>query len=435
MKPTSRFLDGRDRFSVLGSGRTGIAVADFLSSQGKDVFLSEQNEISTQARRRFQDFGVAFEENGHTYRVLESEMVIPSPGVPLDHELLREARARGLEVMAEVELAYRLSPTDKVIAVTGTNGKTTTVNIIDSILKYCGERSFACGNIGKPFIEIIPELKPGDYVALELSSYQLLGIDKLRPRVAALLNLSPDHLKRHGSMENYREAKFRIFENQTVDDYAVVSPELYQSMDFDEVSAKVSVYRDDRCPFVAFSEHNRKNASAAVRSVGQLHELSSGDIPLDVFFRGMELPHRMEEVGVFGGVKYINDSKATNPGSTIAALREIREPFWLLLGGQAKRKEYSELAKEVELSDPEGVFAFGEDGSLLVDLLVEEGYEKVSFEGSMEKALCSAEENATPGDSILLSPGCASFDEFENFAERGELFSELVRNSAEEEPK
>ncbi|MBS3788075.1 UDP-N-acetylmuramoyl-L-alanine--D-glutamate ligase, partial [Candidatus Bipolaricaulota bacterium] len=282
--------------AVFGAGATGRAVVDSLVGKGIKIFVTENNEIKPKTRNKFRRRGVEFEEGGHSERVLTADLVVLSPGVPPNHKMVKEARNHGIPTIGEIELAYRLSPTDRIVAVTGTNGKSTTVNLINEILGFAGTSSVACGNIGTPFISQISSLTPSDVAVVEVSSYQLETTEKFKPHVAVLTNLQPDHLERHGSFEKYREAKLRIFNNQGERDYAVIK----EGLDLEVPNRKPTLV--EFCPGepreVELLPHQKENVGAALAAVNCLvEETGCASPPPGPVTRGLNLPHRLESVG------------------------------------------------------------------------------------------------------------------------------------------
>ncbi|MFB6214569.1 MAG: Mur ligase family protein [Candidatus Bipolaricaulia bacterium] len=331
----------------------------------------------------------------------------------------------GIPAIGELELAYRLSPTDRIVAVTGTNGKSTTVNLINEILEYAGVRSMACGNIGTPFISLIPSLNPSDVAVVEVSSYQLETTEKFKPHVAVLTNLDPDHLGRHGSFEKYREVKLRIFNNQGKEDYAVIK----EGLDLEIPNKKptpIEFYpREPRG--TELSPPQEENVGAALAAVNCLVEGSELDSPPpEPVNQGLKLPHRLESVGTVNGIEFINDSKATNPSATRAAINSIEQPIRLLLGGRAKKSDYDSLIGAIEPSSVRATYLFGSAKGKLAEILGKREVANFETYPSLKKAVREAFSDAIRGEVVLLSPGCSSFDSFNNFEERGERFKEMV---------
>jgi UDP-N-acetylmuramoylalanine--D-glutamate ligase len=382
---------------VLGLARSGLAAAAALGRRGVEVVRADR-ELGND-----EDVGL----------VKGVGLLVKSPGVPAEAPLVAAARERGVPVWSEIELASRLLP-NPILGVTGTNGKTTTAEWIGFMLG-----APVAGNVGRALSELDGEVEPEQLVVVELSSFQLEDVDRFRPRIAVLLNLEPDHLDRHGSFEAYRDAKLRIFENQTEADTAVVP------RDLDHVlrAQRVEFAADDRLPAEPSlrGAHNRENAAAAVaaaRAAGAgeeeiIHGLRD--------FRGV--PHRLELVADLGGVEYVNDSKATNVAATLRALAAYEdEPVRLILGGSRKGEDFAPLAAALG-PNVRAVYVIGETADELVRAIPD-----TIRAGDLATAVERAATAAQPGEVVLLSPACASYDQFRDFEERGEEFKRLVAN-------
>jgi UDP-N-acetylmuramoylalanine--D-glutamate ligase len=349
------------------------------------------------------------------------ELLIKSPGVPGESPLAAAARARGIPIWSEVELGFRLLR-NPFIGVTGTNGKTTTSELLGAMFRAAGRPVAVAGNVGRSLTSFDGALDRDAWIVCELSSFQLEDIHRLRPRVAVLLNLEPDHLDRHGTYDAYREAKLRIFENQTEADVAVVPS------GFGAVPGggdRVEFSADDELPAEPLipGRHNRENAAAATmaaRAAGLDEDAIAEALRT---FPGVE--HRLELVGDFDGVRFVNDSKATN---TAAARRGIAayagQPIRLILGGSLKGESFDELAEGLPPS-LRSVDLIGEATEELAASLGRAG-RRYRRSGDLATAVGAAAGEAEPGDVVLLSPACASFDQFRDYEERGETFRRLV---------
>ncbi len=404
---------------------TGRAVADTLHGRVKGLFVTDHGEISQENREYFKKSGIVFEEGEHTKKALESDLMVVSPGVPPGSDLVQEANSLGITVLGEIELADRLSPSEKTVAITGTNGKTTTVKLTEALLNHAGKRAVACGNIGNPYIKAVSSLNPSDVPVVEVSSYQLQYTERFHPSTAVLLNIASDHLERHGSFENYREAKLRIFSNQGKDDHAVINSNL--NLERLPGEAEVVRFRRKNIEGVELAPHQQENLGAAAAATRCT--LGNGEpltLPSGVIDKTIEVPHRLEKIKETGGRKIINDSKATNPAATAAALSALTEPIHLLLGGQAKNAEYGRLARKIKRASVEEVYIFGTAREALANYLIDAGFEAFTTFPSLKEATEAAIRNSSHGDTILLSPGCSSFDAFSSFEERGDKFSRLV---------
>jgi UDP-N-acetylmuramoylalanine--D-glutamate ligase len=346
------------------------------------------------------------------------DVLVKSPGVPGEAELVEAARERGVPVWSEIELAWRLLP-NPIIGVTGTNGKTTTTELLGAML---GART--AGNVGTALCELVGQVPEQDWIVCELSSFQLEDVDEFRPRIAVLLNLEPDHLDRHGTFDAYRVAKLRVFENQTDEDVAIVP------RGFGPVPGggrRVEFAADDELPAEPLipGAHNRENAAAATaaaRAAGIPDEQIAATLRT---FPGV--PHRLELVAEIDGVRYVNDSKATNTAAARRALTAYEAPLHLILGGSLKGERFDEFAQDVARANVVAAYLIGEAGEPLSEDL---GYAGVPFllATTLERAVAEAASTARPGEVVLLSPACASYDQFRDFEHRGEEFRRLVEN-------
>jgi UDP-N-acetylmuramoylalanine--D-glutamate ligase len=404
---------------VVGLARSGLAALAALRARGE------------QAR------GVDRSHGDDTPAALGGvRAVVKSPGVPREAPVVAAARERGIPVLGEVELAWRLLP-NEVVAVTGTNGKTTTVELIGAIHREAGLPVAVAGNVGTALSSLVGTLAPEATIACEVSSFQLEDALEFAPEGAVLLNLAPDHLDRHGSYEDYVAAKLRVFARQGNDDVAVAPLGLgvedlggcarrvcFGSGPGAELAERAGQLWWDEQPLVAVEEirlrgaHNRANAMAAAAVC-----LARGVEPDAVRaalrgFAGVE--HRLEEVGSVDGVLYVNDSKATNVDSTLVALASFAAPVHLILGGQGKGQDFTPLREPVRARCA-GVYLVGEDAEALAAVV---GGERC---GTLARAVAAARAAARPGEVVLLSPACASFDQFEDFEARGRAFKDLVR--------
>jgi UDP-N-acetylmuramoylalanine--D-glutamate ligase len=333
------------------------------------------------------------------------EVVVKSPGVPGEAPLVVAARARGIPVWSEVELGYRLLPGARFLGVTGTNGKTTTTALLGEIFRAAGRDVAVAGNIGVPLTSV----ERADWVVCELSSFQLEDVHELSCEVAVLLNLEPDHLDRYASFEDYREAKLRIFERAR----AKVVPR-GSGLEGIEFSAEDDLPAEPLIP----GAHNRENAAAATAAA---RAAGIGDDAIAQALRTFPgVPHRLELVAERDGIRYVNDSKATNVAAAIRALRAYEDDFvHLIVGGSSKGEDFAPLAAAAG-PKVRPVHAIGEEAKRILESL--DGH----VDGTLERAVEHARRLARPGEVILLSPACASYDQFENFEQRGEAFRRLA---------
>jgi UDP-N-acetylmuramoylalanine--D-glutamate ligase len=386
-----------ERVLVVGLARSGVAAAAALERREVDLVRADR-ELGNDDDLSLLD-GVG--------------LLVKSPGVPGEARLVEAARDRGIPVWSEIELASRLLP-NPILGVTGTNGKTTTAEWLGFILG-----APVAGNVGRALSDLDGEVEPDQLVVVELSSFQLEDIDRFRPQIAVLLNLEPDHLDRHGSFEAYSAAKLRIFENQTESDTAVVPRDL----DHKVRAGRVEFAADDPLPAEPALRglHNRENAvaaTAAARAAGASNEQIVRGLRE---FKGVA--HRLELVGERNGVGYVNDSKATNVAATLRALAAYEDtPVRLILGGSRKGEDFAPLAAALG-PNIRAVYVTGETADELAQAIPD-----TIRAGDLPTAVERAAAAAQPGDVVLLSPACASYDQFRDFEERGEEFKRLVAN-------
>ena len=351
-------------------------------------------------------------------------LVVKSPGVPPEAPPVAAARHRGVPVISEVELAARLLE-NPLLGVTGTNGKTTTTALLGAVFEAAGRPVEVAGNIGRPLTSLVDEAEPGAWVVCELSSFQLEDVETLRPRIAVLTNLEPDHLDRHGTFAGYRDAKLRLFERQGEGDVAVLPrgfPPVPGRARRVQFAGEDALPAEPRIP----GAHNRENAAAATaaaRAAGIGDEAIAQALRT---FPGVE--HRIEEVAELGGVRWVNDSKATNVAAALRALASFPGARkHVILGGRGKREPYGPLAAALAAGDR--AYLVGEAADAIAAVLSERGLPHEPC-GTLERAVRAAAAAARPGDVVLLSPACASFDQFESFEHRGEEFRRLVAKLA-----
>jgi UDP-N-acetylmuramoylalanine--D-glutamate ligase len=408
-----------DRVLVLGLARSGRAAALALARRGVTVVAVDRStelDVSELAGA-----GVELRLGLESERLLKGAgLLVKSPGVPSEAPLVQAARKRRLPVWSEVELASRLF-SNPLLGVTGTNGKTTTTELLGAIFRAVGRKVEVAGNVGRAICDLDGRLDPDAWIVCELSSFQLEDIERLRLRVAVLLNVEPDHLDRHGSLEAYSEAKLRIFENQLEDDVAVLP------RGFGEVPGRgrrVEFDAADPLPAEPLipGEHNRENAAAATQAA------RAAGIPDEAIAEALRtfpgVPHRLEPVAEIGGVRYVNDSKATNTAAARRAIASYSGPLHIILGGRGKGESYDKLAEQLH-DRPARAYLIGETAEEISAALERAG---VAYDRSetLEQAVAAAAGRAKPGEIVLLAPACASFDQFENFELRGEAFRSYV---------
>jgi len=442
------------KFSILGAGRSGLAVARMLKKRRAKVFLSDLGspEKFISLKQELEDIGVEYEFGENTHRVLDADVIVISPGVPLETPIVQLARQKNIKIISEIELAYQFCEAP-IVAVTGTNGKTTTTTLVGEIFKNAGWNTFVAGNIGVPFTDIADQAKgEKSVVALEVSSFQLDTIDEFRPKVSALLNITPDHLDRYPSYEAYIQSKFRIVENQKGYDTFVYNHDDEVVRSFaDTVSIKTlgfslttelkqGAYLKGNEVMISFGKervslipkeeigipgpHNLMNAMAAAlmaRAMGIEYQVICDTLKS---FKGVE--HRIEFVREVDGAKFFNDSKATNVDSMFYALGSFKEPIILIAGGKDKGNDYNQV-KDLVSQHVKAIVTVGQ-GAQKLEEFFSAMKPVVSAGFSMEEAVLQAKKLAKPGDIVLLSPACASFDMFNNYEHRGKVFKEIVNN-------
>jgi len=437
---------------VLGGGESGVGSAILAKKQGFRVFLSDIGILKEEHRQTLQAFHIDYEEGGHTeQRVLEADEIVKSPGIPDSTPLMQKILAKGIPVISEIEFAGRYTHA-RMICITGSNGKTTTTSLIWHILKSAGLNVGLAGNIGRSFARQVAE-EHYDYYVLELSSFQLEGVYDFRADIAILLNITPDHLDRYDhNLQHYVDAKMRILRNQRVEDafiYWIDDPIITREIEkLKPVATPYPFGLQKKADEVAYTEngkmiiHTKKGEfnmelellalegmhnvynSLASGIVAKLMDISDEQLRTSLSdFKGV--PHRLEKVATVRGVLYVNDSKATNVNSCWYALQSMRSKTVLILGGTDKGNDYSEIEELVQ-SKVRALIFLGKDNSRL-HAFFDGKVGVIRDAGSMQEAVEIAYQLAEKGDSVLLSPCCASFDLFKNFEDRGDQFKECVR--------
>ncbi|MGA3293735.1 MAG: UDP-N-acetylmuramoyl-L-alanine--D-glutamate ligase [Candidatus Acidiferrales bacterium] len=438
------------RVLVVGLARTGVAVSLFAAANEAIVTATDEKTESEMAETaaRLRAAGVKLDLGGHTDAAfLDQDLIVISPGVPVKLPPLELARSRGVAVWSEIELAWRFLR-GKLVAITGSNGKTTTTSLVAHILKNAGIPTLVGGNIGVPLVSLIEASTDSSVTVAEISSFQLEATDAFRPGIGVLLNLTPDHLDRHASFEEYADAKMRLFENQLDRDAAVLNaddPEVTRRMPsrphvfwfsrqkrvaagafllddqimFRNDGSEVAVARRDEIRLRG--EHNVENVLAAC-AAAYLAGATPAAIASGVkTFQGVE--HRLEFVAEIGGVKFYNDSKATNVDAALKAVEAFSEPLIVILGGKDKGSPYTPLREPLRQRARLAILigAAAEQISAGLDSAV-----PAAHAGTLDRAVDLAAEHARPGDVVLLAPACSSFDQFENYEHRGRAFKDLV---------
>jgi UDP-N-acetylmuramoylalanine--D-glutamate ligase len=439
------------KISVIGAARSGVGAAKLVKKLGGIPFVSDfgSKEKIIDAVNQLKNENIDFEFGGHSDRVYESALMIVSPGVPNDSQVLKNARAKGIKLVSEIEFAYHYCK-GKIIAITGTNGKTTTTSLCGHVFNTCGYKTHIAGNIGIAFSEIVLDVKEGEFVSLEVSSFQLDLIEKFKPAAAMILNITPDHLNRYeNSLDRYAESKQKIYKNQNQSDFLILnkdsqvvmkylsdykSKSLYFSISDEqnngcfyfggEVIFKLNGKENFRCSrndIKIRGEHNLANAMSVICAAKVFNLDNAGIVKGLQTFESVE--HRLELVREINGVKFINDSKATNVDSVWYALKSFDEPILLILGGQDKGNDYEPI-KELVIQKVKKIYAIGTSAEKVFNFFHSDV--KVEIEKSLEDAVNKASMETQKGDVVLLSPACASFDMFNNYEHRGKVFKEAV---------
>jgi UDP-N-acetylmuramoylalanine--D-glutamate ligase len=438
---------------VVGLGKSGFAAALFLRRRGAQVTVSEQRSEQALSEEipSLLEAGIAVEAGGHgllTFR--RQDLIVVSPGVPLSTPELVQVRALGLPVIGELELAARFLE-GNVLAITGSNGKTTTTTLCGEIFKASGLKTLVAGNIGLPVIEVVDQSTAGAWSVLEVSSFQLETTESFHPRIAVILNITPDHLDRHGTFENYVSMKERIFANQTGEDYLILNADDHAAQQA-AGHARSQVLWFSRSKIVrrgAFvlngivmfrasedgssipvlplaeiplkGEHNIENVLAAVCAA------CVANIPAAVIARTVAsfqaVEHRLEFVTNIHGVEYYNDSKATNVDATAKAIASFPGNIHLILGGKDKNSDYTQLNALLE-ARVKAVYTIGSAAEKIEGQIA--GVTRVIRVGTLEAAVDQAAAQAVAGDVVLLAPACSSYDQFENYEQRGKVFKQAV---------
>ena len=437
------------KFLILGVSKSGYSVAKYLLENNGRCYLYEQlksPKIET-AIKELTAMGakIVFQEN--VDRVLqEIDVLVISPGAPINHELAVKAKKLGKRIVGELEFGYlQFNPT--VIAVTGTNGKTTTVSLIDSILKESQIKSMMVGNVGIPLTSKISDVKKDTVCVAEVSSFQLESVNSFCPHISCVLNVAPDHLERHYTMDNYIFLKKRILKNQKESEYTVLNFDDEVVKAFANgikskviwVSLKTRVdgaycndgkiyYKDeyilDISAIALKGEHNLYNSLfsvAVAKLMGVKNEIIAKALKE---FKGVK--HRVEFIAEKNGVKFYNDSKATNTASTISAIKSVNSPIILILGGSEKGEDYIELFKRIKTSSVKEIILTGASRFNMLDSAGKVGLSNITVTSSFENAVKIAGLLSKKGDAVLLSPACASYDNFSGFEERGDAFVKVV---------
>lgn len=440
---------------IIGMARSGMASATFLHQKGAQVTITDlkTRQAAGSVADQLEAQGIGLHLGGYPQLSPGSyDMVVPSPGVPMETPPVLQALELGIPVIGEMELAYQFAHSP-IVAITGTNGKTTTTTLVGELFRNAGITTLVGGNIGLPLVTEVEKYGPKAVIVAEVSSFQLETIQNFRPRVAMILNLTPDHLDRHKTMEGYGGAKARIFENQQPSDFTVLN--------YDDPAVRAMA---DRCSgqVIFFSRQHKLDAGVYVQD-GQVvinhqgklvavldtkdigiigaHNLENAlaataaafvmGIGVEVIAQTLQtfsgVAHRLEFVRELAGVRYINDSKGTNPDATIKALEAFTQPVVLIAGGKNKGSDFDDLAVLIK-ERVKVLVLVGEAAEVIEAAVLRQNFADIKHADSFVQGITLAAESAADGDVVLLSPACASWDMFNNFEERGDLFKQVVNN-------
>ena len=442
-------LVNSNKFLILGISKSGYSACNYLLSKGAVCYIFEENNSDKIKEKKEELIS-----KGAIYLTSETienfinivDVVVLSPGVPINHEITIKSKSLGKRIISELELGFMLA-NPKIVGVTGTNGKTTTVSLINSILSDCGEKSLLLGNVGFPVTEKINVIDNSTICVTEISSFQMESTVNLRPDIACVLNISPDHLERHYTMENYIFLKRRLLQNLTESEFAILNYDDEVVRDFSKftkgkiifVSTKEIVdgaYKKDdtlyfkntpiikTCDLILQGLHNEYNALFAI-AVSKL--LGVDDINISKSLKNFKgIAHRIQLISEKNGIKVFNDSKATNTSSTISAIDCMKGNTVLILGGSEKGESYENLFEKIKLSTVKHVILTGASRFNMLDCASKVGYADITLTESFRYAIKISAMIAQNGDAVLFSPACASFDNFSSYEERGDAFVKAV---------
>lgn len=446
---------------VVGMARSGLAAVKYLSNKGYSVVVNDSKPEADLGQvldelKSYENLEYILGKNPGKEILKDVDMAVVSPGVPLELDFLLELRSMGKEVISEVELAYReaQSKNIKFLGITGTNGKTTTTSIVGEICKEAGLETYVVGNIGNPAISAVEVANPGAVLVIELSSFQLEAVYDFRPQVSTVLNLTEDHMNRHHTMENYAKAKANIFAKQTPDMVCVLNydDQITRDMGKDcqarpvyfsrQARPKGGIYLDDKQNIIAVKDgqeieivnaadlslpggHNLENCMAAIGLC--LHFGIDKNVIKKVLTSFKAVEHRLEYVNTVNGVVYVNDSKGTNPDSTIKAVQSYKTPIILIAGGYDKGSDFTELF-DIAVDYVRTVLVIGQTADLIADTASKAGIKEIYKLDSLKEAVIKASQIADEADVVLLSPACASWGMYKNYEERGREFKDIVNN-------
>lgn len=432
------------RISVVGLGKSGMAGVRFFRRRGMEVFASDSGSPDPKKLEELDRLGVPYETGGNTGKILDADLILVSPGVDANLPLLAEAKKKNIEVWPEIEAAYRFCP-GPLVAITGTNGKSTVTALVGHLMSAAGRDARVVGNIGLPLLDEIEGMTAQSWAVMEVSSFQLETITAFRPRIASILNVTEDHLNRHPDFETYTRIKSRILMNQTESDFAVLNKDDPVSRSMASKAKGRVIWFNDREIYVEGNsvvresggsreilasfkkfplagKHNEENlaASAAICYASGMTRIEKG---IETF---TGLHHRLEFVATYNGVDFYDDSKGTNPAASAAALASFQKPIVLIAGGYDKNLNFTPMA-EAARGKVKSLVALGKDNGKILSAFSFLGKDALSESHEIGDAVRKAVERASPGDLVLLAPGCASFDLFNSAEERGDRFKACVR--------
>ncbi len=445
----------RQTFFVVGLSRSGISATNFLLERGARVYLYDdvnEGQILLEGQKLVEKGGILLKKEEIPAKMNEIDALVLSPGIPIDHSIPVAFKKAGKRIMGETELGV-LFLRATLLAVTGTNGKTTTVSLLDAICREGGLNSVACGNIGKPITSCVNELSEDGFAVAEISSFQLETLSSHRPHIAVVLNLTEDHLNRHYNMENYGYLKAKLLKNQLESEYAVLNYDdksvrafaektraktvwfsLREQVEGAYYSEGVLFYQGEKIceerELALGGRHNLANCLAAIccaKLVGVSNEAIAKALSE---FQGVK--HRIQTVGSVNGVAFINDSKATNVDSTVKAIESVKGETVLLLGGKDKGYSYEPIFDAISRSSVVHTVLYGENAFQILACAVKKGYHALTLCKPFDLAVRVAYLTAVSGQNVLLSPASASFDSFSGYEERGERFEQIMNELKEQ---
>ncbi|MCJ7552252.1 MAG: UDP-N-acetylmuramoyl-L-alanine--D-glutamate ligase [Ignavibacteriaceae bacterium] len=441
------------KISIIGAGRSGLGAAKLAKRFGAAPFVSDSGDVNKLMKsvEALKTAEIEFEIGSHSDKVYDCDLMVVSPGVSSDAEVLKTAQERKIKTISEVEFASSFCK-GNIIGITGTNGKTTTTSLCGYLFNECGKKAYTAGNIGLAFSEVAADVKENEFISLEISSFQLDMIEEFKPKVGMILNITPDHMNRYDNkIENYAASKQKIYENQNADDFLILNHDSELLMNYWKKSKSKVYYFSTKSKvengcfiengIVKFvksgnekftckrediflrGDHNLQNAMAVIIAA-KIFDLNNERI-INALRKYQGVPHRLELVREIDGVKFINDSKATNIDSVWYALQSFDEPIFLILGGQDKGNDYS-LIEPLVLEKVKKIYAIGSSAEKVFNFFHQKV--KVEIKKDLEEVINMAINETRNGDVVLLSPACASFDMFNNYEHRGDVFKELVNN-------